>query len=176
MSKNKAFYLTDPKVFFAAFILILTFSVQSFSQPELPWKVVSSGGTNATSGALKLRGTIGQTATTFSTAGSLDLHAGFWQNFGALSGCCIGIKGDFNGDGTDNGILDLNFLVNDIFRGGPSATCPEETDLNGDGQLAGILDLNFMVNDIFRGGPSPGPCASVLSLVPLELPTGQKID
>jgi len=63
--------------------------------------------------------------------------------------------GDLNDDGAASTILDLNFLVNDIFRGGPSASVPESADLNGDGSPATILDLNFMVNDIFRGGPSP---------------------
>jgi len=72
--------------------------------------------------------------------------------------CCIGIRGDVNGDGSDNTILDLNYMVNDIFRGGAASACPLEADLNSDGTPSTILDLNFIVNDIFRGGPAPGPC------------------
>jgi len=74
------------------------------------------------------------------------------------STCCIGSCGDLNNDGAEATILDLNFLVNDIFRGGPSAVCSEEADLNSDGQSSTILDLNYLVNDIFRGGPTPPAC------------------
>ena len=77
--------------------------------------------------------------------------------------CCFGIRGDCNGDGTDINILDLNYLVNRIFRGGPSASCLDEANLNSDGTPQNILDLNFAVNRIFRGGPLPGPCNALLS-------------
>ena len=138
----------------AVVFMVITVSAQT----NIDWQVLSSGGTNSTSGGLKLRGTIGQTATTFSTAAPLKLNAGFWQNFGTAGGCCIGIKGDFNGDGLENTILDLTFIIDDIFRGGSPAACPEETDLNGDGQLATILDLTYIIDDIFRGGAAPGAC------------------
>jgi len=72
--------------------------------------------------------------------------------------CCIGNRGDVNGDGTDANILDLNFTVNRIFRGGPAAACPVEADVNSDGTTSNILDLNLLVNRIFRGGPPPGAC------------------
>jgi hypothetical protein len=127
--------------------------------PELPWKVISGGGTDATSGAMRLRGTVGQTATNFSAAGALELNAGFWQNFNfGGGGCCIGIRGDADGNGTDNTVLDLTYIINDIFRGGPPSPCPEESDLDGDGSPATVLDLTFIINDIYRGGPAPGPC------------------
>lgn len=74
------------------------------------------------------------------------------------STCCVGIRGDFNNDGQDATVQDLNFLVNDMFRGGPSAVCAHEADVNGDGNPSTILDLNYLVNDIFRGGPSPIGC------------------
>lgn len=70
---------------------------------------------------------------------------------------CCQLRGDFDHNGLV-GIFDLNFLVNDIFRGGPSADCSEEGDINGDGQPSTVLDLNYLVNDIFRGGPSPAAC------------------
>lgn len=72
--------------------------------------------------------------------------------------CCVGIRGDVNGDGTDANILDLTYLVDRIFRGGPSTACPLEADLNSDGTAANILDLTFLVDRIFRGGPASGPC------------------
>ncbi len=67
--------------------------------------------------------------------------------------CCSGVRGDINGDGRDGSILDLNFLVNYIFRmSGNPGLCPRESDVNGDGSSAEILDLNYLVNRIFRGG------------------------
>jgi hypothetical protein len=78
---------------------------------------------------------------------------------GPIEICCIGMRGDVNGDGDDANTLDLNFLVNYIFRGsGDPGGCPEESDVNGDGNPANILDLNYLVNYIFRGGPAPGGC------------------
>ncbi len=158
MFKKPVFNLTGAKVLLTAVALCLIFALPAFSQPQLPWKVISSGGTNATSGTLKLRGTIGQSAASMSAAGSLELNAGFWQNFGTSSGCCVGVRGDIDGNGTHNTILDLNYMVSDIFRGGAPSPCPQEADLSGDGTGSAILDLNFLVSDIFRGGPSAGAC------------------
>ncbi len=72
--------------------------------------------------------------------------------------CCIGIRGDLNGDGTPSNILDLTFAVDRIFRGGPPADCPNEGDVNADGSTSNILDLTYLVDRIFRGGPLPPPC------------------
>ncbi len=60
--------------------------------------------------------------------------------------------GDLNGDDRVGTILDLNFLVNKIFRNGPRSDPPEASDLNCDGSNGTILDLNKLVNKIFRGG------------------------
>ena len=60
--------------------------------------------------------------------------------------CCIGIRGDLNNDGTNLNILDLTFIVDRIFRGGPPAVCPQEADVNSDGTSSNILDLTFVVN------------------------------
>jgi len=75
--------------------------------------------------------------------------------------CCVGIRGDANSDSTVNpNILDLNYLVNYIFRNGPKPGCPKEGNANSQGttETANILDLNFLVNYIFRNGPLPGVC------------------
>ena len=72
--------------------------------------------------------------------------------------CCIGIRGDIDGDSDDNSVIDLNYMVDFMFRGGPAPPCPVEADLNFDGQFATILDLTFIIDDLYRGGPSPGNC------------------
>ena len=73
--------------------------------------------------------------------------------------CCLGLRGDIDGDGDDANILDLTFIVDFIFRGSNNpGGCPDESDLNSDGASGNILDLTFLVDRIFRGGPAPGPC------------------
>ena len=72
--------------------------------------------------------------------------------------CCVGNRGDLNGDGDDANILDLTFAVDRIFRGGTASVCPEEADVNADGTPHNILDLTYLVDRIFRGGDPAGPC------------------
>lgn len=125
---------------------------------SIDWFVIAAGGGSGTSTNYAMDGTVGQTAVGEGTSTNYELNSGFWQNFGPTS-CCVGIRGDCNNDGQVNpNILDLNFLVNRIFRGGPSAVCLLEGDCNGDGTSQNIIDLNFLVNRIFRGGPLPPSC------------------
>ena len=70
--------------------------------------------------------------------------------------CCIGNRGDINGDGKGPNILDLTRLVDYIFRGFPAPDCKLESDVNGDGMPYNIIDLTFVVDFIFRSGqPAP---------------------
>ena len=83
----------------------------------------------------------------------------FIDGFDPNASCCIGNRGDANGDGTDATILDLTYLVDYIFRGGPVVECTEEGNMNGDpNENVDILDLTFLVDYIWRGGPAPGAC------------------
>ena len=68
------------------------------------------------------------------------------------------IRGELDGDSDDTTVIDLNYMVDFMFRGGPAPPCPVEADLNFDGQFATILDLTFIIDDLYRGGPSPGNC------------------
>ena len=63
------------------------------------------------------------------------------------------VVGDANGD-DDVNILDLTFLVDRVFRGGPLPDPFLSGDSNCDADV-NILDLTFMVDYIFRGGPLP---------------------
>lgn len=59
--------------------------------------------------------------------------------------------GDVNHSHSVN-ILDLNFMINRLFRGGPAPDPDFVGDFNGDCNV-NIVDLNYIVNFIFRGGP-----------------------
>lgn len=71
-------------------------------------------------------------------------------------GCCIGSRGDVNGNGTIN-IQDLNYLVAHFFAGGPPPGCAEETDVNADSDIS-VLDLIYLVSYFFSGGSAPAVC------------------
>ncbi|MCH9025266.1 MAG: hypothetical protein IH931_08025 [candidate division Zixibacteria bacterium] len=71
-----------------------------------------------------------------------------------LGSCCVGTRGDFNGDGDDANILDLTYMVDYIFRGGPAPDPLLAGDANCDDDT-NILDLTYLVDYIFRGGPVP---------------------
>ncbi len=79
-------------------------------------------------------------------------------NDSLINSCCVELRGNVNNDGSNATILDLNYMVNRIFRGGLPSPCPQEADLNGDGFVSAILDLNYLVNVIFRGGAAPIAC------------------
>ncbi len=118
--------------------------------------VIGGGGGASTTVDFKFKGTVGQTGIGRSNTIDYQVFSGFWM--GLPQNCCLDITGDLNFDGEDNTVLDLTFLMNQIFRGGPVPFCSEEGDLNGDGQPLQLLDLTFMINMIYRGGPDPVSC------------------
>jgi len=63
--------------------------------------------------------------------------------------------GDVNHSHSFN-IVDLNFIVNRLFRGGPAPNPLFTGDVNGNCTF-NIVDLNYVVNHLFRGGPLPVP-------------------
>ena len=80
--------------------------------------------------------------------------------------CCVGIRGNVDGDVGDNiDISDLVYLVDYMFTGGPAPTCWEEANVDGSGdgppdgsEDIDISDLVYLVDYMFNGGPAPVAC------------------
>ncbi len=117
-------------------------------------------------------GTLTQTAELkFYTSNSDSSHITFWGKqpfafFGIAEpvapNCCIGTRGDINGDLSDNiDISDLVFLVDFSFGTpvGPAPPCFEEADVDASGQLD-ISDVVLIVNYMFsvEGNVPPENC------------------
>jgi len=79
----------------------------------------------------------------------LCLHSGSVEILASPPYFC----GDLNDDNTVGNILDLTFIVDKLFRGGPESNPPEAADVNCDGANGNILDLTAIVDLIFRSGP-----------------------
>ena len=63
--------------------------------------------------------------------------------------------GDIDNNGQFQGILELTFLVDFIFRGGHPPANELAADVDGSGGIANLLDLTYIVDYVFRGGPGP---------------------
>jgi len=74
--------------------------------------------------------------------------------------CCIGIRGNVNGDEQEAiNIADITSLVAYCFGGGPAPECLEEGNVNGDEQeTINISDITYLVAYCFGGGPAPPVC------------------
>jgi hypothetical protein len=67
---------------------------------------------------------------------------------------CEGLLcGDIDDDGLIN-ILDVVFLINYLYKSGPSPAVMEIADVNGDVQI-NILDVVYLINFLYKGGPDP---------------------
>ncbi len=78
---------------------------------------------------------------------------GCCQNRGNVDGV-IGIGGPVD-------VADLTYLVNYLFRFGPSPPCEEEGNIDnvtGIGGPIDVADLTYLVTFLFRGGNPPPPC------------------
>lgn len=75
----------------------------------------------------------------------------------SVSGLPPFVCGDVNNDGSFQGVIELNYLVNYIFRSGPVPPDLRPADLDGNPGFQSLLELNYLVNFIFRSG-SPVSC------------------
>ncbi len=75
-----------------------------------------------------------------------------------FGGCCVGMRGNFDGDIGDyiDG-LDLVYLVDFMYKSGAYPPCSEEGDVDGDGSVSS-LDLVYMIDYIYKSGPPPLAC------------------
>lgn len=72
--------------------------------------------------------------------------------------CCIGIRGNINGDGEEAiNIADITMLTAYLFSEGPAPPCALEADVNAD-EAVNIADMTYLVAYSFSGGQTPADC------------------
>jgi hypothetical protein len=128
------------------------------SGERIHWKTISAGGGYGISSQYQVHSCFGQTASGLSVSTLYQVNAGYLQHFTLSGGCCAGIRGDCNSDGADGDIVDLTFIADFLFAGGPAPLCEEEGDVNGDSAVSDIVDLTFIADFLFAGGPAPAAC------------------
>ena len=64
-------------------------------------------------------------------------------------------RGDANGDGVINALVEAIFLLAFGFQNGPPPPCFEAADTNGDGVLNALVEAIYMLNFGFNNGPPP---------------------
>ncbi|MEW5924154.1 MAG: dockerin type I repeat-containing protein [Candidatus Zixiibacteriota bacterium] len=72
---------------------------------------------------------------------------------GSLTVLAGGLCGDANDNGFIN-ILDVTYLIQYLYRGGPPPPKPDMADVNNSGSI-NILDVTYLIQYLYRGGPAP---------------------
>ncbi len=82
-----------------------------------------------------------------------------WYEHGEEMHCCEGLRDDVkrNCEISEPNVTDAVFLVNYIFKGGPSPSCEDEADVVIDNMI-NVADLTYLVNALFKGGPPVPAC------------------
>lgn len=70
----------------------------------------------------------------------------------SLAGDC----GDVDNSGAVN-ILDVTFMINYLYKGGPAPDPIESADVNND-DVINILDITYLINYLYLNGPGPLCC------------------
>lgn len=63
------------------------------------------------------------------------------------------VAGDADGSSTVN-ILDVTFVINYLYKGGPAPAPAEAGDANGNSTV-NLLDVTYLINHLYKGGPPP---------------------
>ena len=90
----------------------------------------------------------------------------------AIPGGSDFIRGDADGDGIFNGLVDGIFILNYQFSGGAAPPCQDAADFDDNGLINGLIDGIGVLNFQFSGGnpppppfPAPGPDPTPDSLI-----------
>jgi hypothetical protein len=79
------------------------------------------------------------------------LKLGYWAGVAELIPSFK--HGDANGDGKWT-VGDVIYLINYLFKGGPSPNPKLAGDANCDGKVT-VADAVYLINYLFKGGPPP---------------------
>ena len=143
-------------LFMASLLVVVGFHALADDKAgeEINWQVISGGGSmNGTSTNYKLSGTIAQTAVGEGSSTNYGLGHGFWQDFGTSGQGCCNLAGDASNNDAVN-ILDVTYVINYLYKGGPPPVCNDEGDANGNNSI-NILDVTHLINYLYKGGPPP---------------------
>lgn len=105
---------------------------------------------------------IGDSCSLRTEANALAMGATYYgdgtQCSGIMPCCCVGIRGNMDGDPQDMvDISDLSIFIDYLFFGVPfTGTCPGEANVDGIGE-ADISDLTLLIAYLFENGVIP-PC------------------
>jgi hypothetical protein len=72
---------------------------------------------------------------------------------GAFFAGCSSICGDIDGDNSIT-LLDITYLINYLYKGGPAPYTMENADVNNSGSV-NILDILYLIKYLYKGGPPP---------------------
>lgn len=77
------------------------------------------------------------------------------------AGCCIGIRGNADGDFEDRiNVADITYLINYLFKAGPLPPCPEEANIDADAlEKLNVADVTYVIGYLFKGGAAPLDCS-----------------
>ncbi len=141
------------KLLFVLMIFVMIPCLAPATAPKagenIGWQVVSSGGNSSNDGAHNISATIGQTAAGEVSSASNRLNQGFWQLFTVMA---TFICGDANHNGAVN-ILDVSYIINSLYKGGPPPNPAQAADVNGNGAV-NILDVSYLINFLYKSGPA----------------------
>ena len=76
-----------------------------------------------------------------------------WSEISNIYSTAYFLTADINDDGNIN-ILDVMYLINFFYRGGPPPPHMSWADINHDGMI-NILDGSYLIDYLYRGGPEP---------------------
>ena len=129
-----------------------------FGQDYELWSTIDGGGaTFSTGGGYELGGTIGQPDVGILAAGDYFLVGGFWGLSLIVDSDLEFLRGDANGDGVINPLVEAIFLLAFGFQNGPPPPCLEAAETDGDGVLNALVEAIYILAFGFQNGPPPPP-------------------